>query len=124
MTAAAAADECSTNRNEQNDEKVHKGARGPAATPDWFQKRRIGRCMHDEISTARVKWSPTYAIQRPPGGGLGLKQVRIVAEKVPDLERGLGPNFLRAKDRRDSWLRAMKCHPCHLSVCTVMGRGQ
>ena len=102
MTAAAAADECSTNRNEQNDEKVHKDAHGPAAIPDWFQKRRIGRCMHDEISTARVKWSPTYAIQRPRGGGLGLKQVRVVAEKVPDLERGLGPNFLRAKDRRDT----------------------
>ena len=93
MTAAAAADECSTNRDAQNDEKMHEDARGPAATPDWFQKRRIGRCMQDEISTARVKWSPTFAILRPRGDGLGLKQVRVVAEKVPDLERGLGPRL-------------------------------
>ena len=55
------------------------------------------------------------------GGGLGLKQVRVVAGVVPDLERGLGPNVLLAKGRRDSWIRAMKCR---LSVCTVMGRGQ
>ena len=76
--------------------------------------------MHDEISTARVKWSPTYAIQRPPGGGLGLKQVRVVAEKVPDLERGLGPNFLRAKDRRDTVLD--KSH--EMSSVSVYRNGQ